>query len=334
MAEENTTPEGLIPPKQSPVTPGSPAAGEAPRKPVFMKKPLLRKPGETISAPAVPVPPPAAATPPPPAGITQGIPISREMAAKKMTARINLATATQAIPAVMAQTEVPPAPDSEPKTIKLRAPSAPAPVQPNAPSAEEAPAVQAQAAKSKTSRISLETALSDQPDLPAPAAPKTIRLKRPTEMGGAPKPQLKPPTTHVTIPPSPAQPAPSVAVATPPPEPQADADNAVTRKKTIKVKRPGAAGAGPKITLNKEEGTADAGDNLQALSAMDSLAPAAKPDKVNPIFIIAAVIGILVVINLIWVFAAQLYGPNAAAADFATLQGPTLPNPIGAMVVE
>lgn len=331
MAEDTNATGGMIPPKQSPL---ASAEGEAPRKPVFTKKPMLRRPGETISAPAVPVPPPAAVPPASSNGVTQGIPISREAAAKKMTARINLATATQSIPATMAAPEVPSADDSgEQKTIKLRAPAAADPVQPNAPSAEEAPAVQAQAAKSKTSRISLETALSDQPDLPPPAAPKTIRLKRPTEMGGAPKPQLKPPTTHVTVPANPAPSAPAVSVATPPAA-EAEADSSTTRKKTIKVKRPGPAGAGPKISINKDETGASGEDNLQALSAIDSLSSAQKPDKVNPIFLVAAVIGILAVINLIWIFAAQLYGPNAAVADFAALQGPSLPNPIGAMVVE
>ncbi len=335
MAEEDTPTEGAIPPKQ---TPPASSAESSPiqRKPVIMRKPTLRKPGEAAAAPAVP--PPAAPAVPPPAPnapAPQGIAIPREQAAKKMTARISLASATGQIPSVT----VPPTTDDV-KTIKLKPPTSTQSVSP-----QESAAIAAQAAKSKTSRISLESALSAQPELPqAPsAAPKTIRLKRPTEMGGsAPaKPALKPPTTHIQIPQPPHQTGqiPPAAVATPPPEPaQETPDNSPTRKKTIKVKRPG-AGGGPKISLNKSgegaDGAASTGDeDLQQLSGFDNLAPVAAPDKVNPVFIIAAVIALLASIDLIWVLAAQLFGPNAAVADFAQSQGPDVPNPPFALVVD
>ena len=333
MAEEDTPTEGAIPPKQTPPT--APASGgPLQRKPVIMRKPTLRKPGEAASAPAVPPPQPA---PPPPAPAPsvpapQGISIPREEAAKKMTARISLASATGQIPAVA----IPPTTDDI-KTIKLKPPTATQSV-----SSPESAAIAAQAAKSKTSRISLESALSAQPELPpAGGAPKTIRLKRPTEMGGAPaKPTLKPPTTHIQIPQTPHQTGqiPPAAVAIPPQEPEQESpDNSPTRKKTIKVKRPG-AGGGPKISISKSdegaEGAAIGDDNLQQLSGFDNLAPIAAPDKANPVFIIAAVIAILVAIDLIWVLAAQLFGPNAAVADFATPQGPDVPNPPFALTVD
>lgn len=365
MAEENIPGGGAIPPKQSPLTPiqpaGAPASGEAPRRPVIMRKPILRKPGDPASAPAVP--PPSAAAPvmsaaptavqPPQvaAPVAQGIAVTREQAAKKMTARINLASATSQI-----QTPIVPPPSNEVKTIRLRPPAAPSNPEVSTPATPASdPTV---ASKSKTSRISLESAFNTQPELPKanPEAPKTIRLKRPTDMNGGPaKPVLKPPTTHVTIPPQPHQTAsipplqpidtpPSTQTVPPAAEPAPEAS--VTRKKTIKVKRPGAGGSessgGPKITINKG-GESDASehpsfagsdDNLQSLSAIDSFSPAKKPDKVNPLFLVAAIIGILVAINLIWIFAAQLYGPNAATADFAMRKGPDVPNPIGAMVVE
>ena len=119
---------------------------------------------------------------------------------------------------------------------------------------------------------------------------------------------------------------------------QESPDTSATRKKTIKVKRPG-AGGGPKISLNKSgegaDGAAPIGDdNLQQLSGFDTLAPVAAPDKVNPVFIIAAVIAILMAIDLIWVLAAQLFGPSAAVADYATRQGPDVPNPPFAMTVD
>ncbi len=337
MAEENIQNEGAIPPKQTPPAPA--AGGPIQRKPVIMRKPTLRKPGEAAATPAVPPPPavPAATPAPSPAAAAsapQGIAIPREQAAKKMTARISLASATGQIPSVA----VPP-PADDVKTIKLKPPTATQSV-----SSQESAAIAAQAAKSKTSRITLESALSAQPELPQAqsAAPKTIRLKRPTEMGGgAPaKPPLKPPTTHIQLPQTPHQTGqiPPAAVATPPPEPEQESpDNSPTRKKTIKVKRPG-AGGGPKISLNKGEGGEAApgvgDDNLQQLSGFDNLTPLAAPDKVNPIFIVAAVIALLVAINLIWVLAAQLFGPNAAVADYATPQGPDVPNPPFALTVD
>jgi hypothetical protein len=253
-----------------------------------------------------------------------------------MTARISLASATGQIPSVAV-----PAPTStdDVKTIKLKAPTVAIPAVPE----QDSAAIAAQAAKSKTSRISLESALSAQPELPAAAggAPKTIRLKRPTEMGGAPvKPPLKPPTTHIEIPMAPHQTGqvPPAPVAAPPPESAAESpDNSPTRKKTIKVKRPG-AGGGPKISLNKgESGEAAAGigdDNLQQLTGFDNLTPIAGPDKANPIFIVAAVIALLVATDLSWVLASQRFGPNAAGVDYAQAQGPDVPNPPFALVVE
>ena len=331
MAEENIQSEGAIPPKQSPLTPpaAAPAAGS----------PIQRKPGEAAAS----VPPaaaaPSAVSAAAPGTAPEGITIPREQAAKKMTARINLASATGQIPSVT----LPPQTDDV-KTIKLK-PVAP-PVMAEA--AADSAAVAAQAAKSKTSRISLESALSTQPELsPASpsAAPKTIRLKRPSEMNApaAAKPALKPPTTHVQIPQPPHQtgqiPAGPAVVAAPPPEAAQEApDNSPTRKKTIKVKRPGAGGGGgPKITLNKGEGgeAGDKGvgdDNLQSLSSIDSFGPVVAPDKV--VFIVAAVVAILVAIDLLWVLAAQLFGPNAAVADFAQMQGPNVPNPPFALAVE
>ena len=334
MAEEDT--QGAIPPKQTPPTPpAAPAAGSPiARKPVIMRKPTLRKPGEAAPAPAAPAAPAVPPAPAPSAPAPQGITIPREEAAKKMTARISLASATGQIPSVAV-----PASTDDVKTIKLKAPTVAIPAMPE----QDSAAIAAQAAKSKTSRISLESAFSAQPELPSAggAAPKTIRLKRPTEMGGAPaKPPLKPPTTHIEIPLTPHQTGqvPAAAVAAPPPEAAAESpDNSPTRKKTIKVKRPG-AGSGPKISLNKGEGGDAASgaddDNLQQLTGFDNLAPIAGPDKVNPIFIVAAVIAILVAIDLVWVLAAQLFGPNAAVADYTKAQGPDVPNPPFALVVE
>ena len=97
---------------------------------------------------------------------------------------------------------------------------------------------QQQAAKSKTSRISLESAIGVAPAKGGPAPLKTIRLRRPTD--------LKPPSA------APAAPAPVED-----PEPSASD----TQKKTMKLHRPGAAGVGikkPTLGIKKPEAEASA----------------------------------------------------------------------------
>ncbi len=86
---------------------------------------------------------------------------------------------------------------------------------------------QQQAAKSKTSRISLESAIGVAPVKEAVAPIKTIRLRRPTDL----KPQ-----PLGAAPAAPAAPAPTEAAA------PAAADQGVTQKKTLKLHRPSGAG--------------------------------------------------------------------------------------------
>lgn len=311
-------------PPATPAAPAAPAPGSttSAKRPVMQRKTvILRKPGEkpapAPAAPAATAPVMLPDEPPATTSAPQGIAISHQEAAKKMTARISLASATGQIPEVIPS-------EDDVKTIKLRPPSQPAPAA-------------VQAAKSKTSRISLETALGSEPE-PAPTGgtPRTIRLKRPSEMGksgpATPAVQVKadvsPSVTAELAPPPAAAPAAVEAV-----------EESPTQKKTIKVKRPTAAG-GPKITLSKgdaasEKSDAPSGDgDLQSLSSFDSIQAAPVADKVNPFFIVAAVLAILVTLNLAWIFAAQLYGPNAAVADFAVAQGPDMPDPIGALRIQ
>lgn len=84
---------------------------------------------------------------------------------------------------------------------------------------------QQQAAKSKTSRISLESAIGVAPAKEGPAPLKTIRLRRPTDLKPAP---LAPKAEE-----KPAEPA------APIPAPAAPADEGVTQKRTLKLHRPG-----------------------------------------------------------------------------------------------
>lgn len=89
---------------------------------------------------------------------------------------------------------------------------------------------QQQAAKSKTSRISLESAIGVAPVKEAVAPIKTIRLRRPTDL----KPQ------PLGAAPAEAPAAPASAPAAPAAAPAAD--QGVTQKKTLKLHRPSGAG--------------------------------------------------------------------------------------------
>ena len=100
---------------------------------------------------------------------------------------------------------------------------------------------QQQAAKSKTSRISLESAIGVAPAVSQTPAPlKTIRLRRPTDLNKPPAPSPfaapKPPAPAAEAP-SPVNTEASTVVAAP--AENAEADSTVTQKKTLKLRRPG-----------------------------------------------------------------------------------------------
>ena len=115
--------------------------------------------------------------------------------------------------------------------------------------------VQAQAAKSKTSRISLESAIGVAPVAPSPAPMKTIRLRRPTDLKPA-APKITPPvapaggdsaaspdaSAAVTMEPVAPLPA-EEQVSSPAPE------STVTQKKTLKLHRPGVSLKKPSINV-------------------------------------------------------------------------------------
>lgn len=328
MDEQNTTNQDAMPPKQSPfktvTAGGAPAAasGDAP-KTIVLRRPTLRRPGDAPTAvtPAAPASAPAAEPPkaapiparPVPAAtpVAQGIAIPHGEAVKKMTSRISVSSATSPIPS---------------------ATSLIAPVDGAA-----KPEATVQAAKKMTSRITLESALGTQPDLASPQ-PKTIRLKRPSEAVAAPAAPAAP-----AVPPAPASvPEGMTPIADAAPAAEADsAEDSPTRRKTIKVKRPGAPASGPKISIANNgapsvDGVASASDNLQSLSGFSaaSNASAGKPDKVNPFFIVAACLAIVVGSVLVWVLTSQTYGSRGAAGDYAFPKGPVIPPPPGLTVVD
>lgn len=360
MADDQASTEPVaLPPKQSPfktvtlAAPGAaqadpdtsadaptiqtmtvPSAGEAPTMPtvptmaaaaprtVIVRRPTLRRPGEAPKpvtlkppVPGVPVVQPLSQT----TNVAKGIEISHADAAKKVTSRISVSSATAPIPPVA------PAAPAAPEAMPLPQTAAPA-----APPSE----------KKITSRITLEAAFSAPSEMPSPIQPRTIKLKRP----GAPAIPTPAPAPSPISPISPAAPAAPAAPAVqdapslPPgmtPISEAEqpsdpaADETITRRKTIKVKRPGAGIPGaPKLQLGRPDGVATEEDNLQSLSNFGvQFEPQAEPDKANPIFVIAAVLAAVFASLLIWVLASQTYGERGAAGDFARPAGPNVTPP-------
>ena len=242
---------------------------------------------------------------------------------------------------------------SDASTVRLRpvtlAPSMTAQILPNSASSSPAQVAAAlQAAKSKTSRISLDSAIGVATSIPITpqdnAAPKTIRLKRPTDLaspGGATaqapiSPMVFKSTTAAIIPPPPAirpgsatsaikTPAtsvrqtsripdsviPSEAPAAPAPAPAATVDSStVTQKKTLKIRRPGAPEAAS-VTTESAEGSD--GIQMTPISEIEAAgAPISKGYKAFTVvsIIFASVAAILMVV-LNWCLAADAIAPLA-----------------------
>ena len=223
------TPEeaGAEPPKVA----SSVAVASAPTvklKPVI-RKPMIRKP---IIGGAKPVTlKPATGTPPPPAAVPEA------------AAAAPAAEPPKPVPAVKSVTGPIPAQAILHKTgIIAEGILTPA---------------QAQAAKTKTSRISLESAIGVAPTMKSAAPMKTIKLRRPTDIPPAPG------SVKVSPAPNPEPPAPASAPAAPAavdteattvaaekpdepatlptvePEKPAEKPSTVTQKKTLKLQRPG-----------------------------------------------------------------------------------------------
>ena len=247
-----TPEEGVAAPPQ--VTPsisgGVSAAPTLKLKPVI-RKPLIRKP---VIGGAKPVAlKPATGTPPPPAAVPEAV---AEAAAEASPSAAADSSATPKLKAITS-------PIAAQAVLRKTGIVAEGILTP----------AQAQAAKTKTSRISLESAVGVAPSVKSAAPMKTIRLRRPTDLppaGNVIKPAVnlvKPAETPAPAAVSPAVPAPSApaaeevaASAAPAPAvsdvpvadvPAAENDSSseaapevnepsatVTQKKTLKLRRP------------------------------------------------------------------------------------------------
>ena len=171
---------------------------------------------------------------------------------------------------------------------------------------------QQQAAKSKTSRISLESAIGVAPAKEGPAPLKTIRLRRPTD--------LKPPTASA----EPAQPAPAPLPAAAPAE---GAEASETQKKTLKLQRPGIGIKKPTLGLQKKEEPAPAqqsadvqdipdlpaGDVAPLMPVSDKAQCAGGPKWVATLSFIVTFAALLAVGALVYFFYLEGCGPDAGA---------------------
>ena len=324
MADQDQVPQSSIPPKVTPfakpegAAPVSPAAPGAPRPITVRLKPVAPAAAQAPEAEAQ-VSTPLASNP----RVTARVPIPEidsapasvkiapaaaptfPQAVSPATVRLRPVMSQAAAPAVIPaaaplQPQHPPTPGSHPLPDGPKPPSG----------------AQVQAAKSKTSRISLDSAIGVAPMAPMGADkgdPKTIRLKRPADLSApaAPKASTTPIRQTSRIPDS----------ALPTAEAAAAESSTVTQKKTLKIKRPGV----------KEEAAAEApGDGFPEGVQMVPVSSLDMPAKEeSPVFTAFAVFGavaaLFVIAALTWCLAAQAVGPVAGVNATASISGPELP---------
>lgn len=345
--ETGTPPEGSAPPRQTPFKPAAapgpaPAAGASPVSPI-VRRPTLRRPGEAAPA-ASQAYQPAAPAPETPADAPAGVPITHAEASKRKTTRVDLPL-TANLTGTSDDT-------AEFKTVKLRPMTPPQPGSaPLADGPKPLSPSQVQATKSKTSRISLEAALGANEGLDT-GAPKTIRLKRPSELKSGATGQIAIPTATAVAPRKTGLVPPVQMASTPqhsitaklptqalPPDAAASAaaeESSPTRRKTIKIKRPTVA-TGIKINAGQTQGEAGeepAEGEMQQLALPAGMRPVGAPDAVNPVFIVAAAAALLLTLGLIWILAAQTFGPNAAITGYTSMKGPDIAPPPGLVSIQ
>ena len=195
---------------------------------------------------------------------------------------------------------------------------------------------QQQAAKSKTSRISLESAIGVAPVKETPAPMKTIRLRRPTDIksGAGPAPLMPPP--------APADDASTAeTVAAPAPE-TTGGDASVTQKKTLKLHRPSIGVSRPTLGVNRSPAkpaapaAPAAGGEVADLPVADmtpvtNLAPlqpvessagmsAGVPGWVATLSLITSIAALVAVGTLMWYLWQEGVGPVAGANEMQFIQ--------------
>ncbi len=186
---------------------------------------------------------------------------------------------------------------------------------------------QQQAAKSKTSRISLESAIGVAPVKEAPAPMKTIRLRRPTDLksnGPAPLVSSQPPVSE--------PPAAPVAGS----EASTEGETSVTQKKTLKLHRPGIGIKRPTISSAPAASAAPAEGDVPEMPVADmapvgNLSPvgmaggesgksAGVPGWVAVMSLITSIAALAAVGFLMWHLWQEGVGPVAGANEMQFIQ--------------
>ena len=332
MADQDQVPQSSIPPKVTPfakpegAAPVSPAAPGAPRPITVRLKPVAPASAQAPEA-AAQVATPLAANP----RVTARVPIP-EIDSAPASVKIApaaaptfpqaISPATVRLRPVVSQAAAPavtPAviPAATPVAAPLQPQHPPTPGSHPLPDGPKPPSgAQVQASKSKTSRISLDSAIGVAPMAPMGAdknEPKTIRLKRPADLTApaTSKTSTAPIRQTSRIPDS----------ALPTVEAVAAESATVTQKKTLKIKRPGV----------KEESAVEApGDGFPEGVQMVPISSLDMPAKEeSPVFTAIAVFGavaaLFVIAALTWCLAAQAMGPVAGVNATASINGPELP---------
>ena len=346
MAEENQVPQSSIPPKVSPfakpegaapvtpISPGAPRPITVRLKPVAAAAPVADEAEAVtqISTPLsasprvtarVPIPeidsiPPASVPITPIAPVAAAPNFTPPAAPATVRLRPVVSPAAAAAAPVAAPVAAAPTPAITPAAAPLQPQHPPTPGSHPLPDGPKPPSgAQVQAAKSKTSRISLDSAIGVAPMAPMGAEkvePKTIRLKRPSDLSApaAPKTSTAPIRQTSRIPDS----------ALPNAEAAAAEASTVTQKKTLKIKRPGA----------KEDAAVEAsgeafpeGVQMTPISALEMPPVKAESSVFTAISVVAAVAALFVMAALTWCLAAQAVGPVANMNTTASVSGPELP---------
>lgn len=335
MADQDDVTQGAIPPKVSPFAkpeagaPTTPAAPGAPRPITVRLKPVAAAPAAEAPAAAVPAATPAVGIPAAAAAnprATSRVPVPEAVApaaagapVRPMTVRLRPVAAP--VPAAGSTQSIAVVDIPEPVTapVALQPQSPPTPGANPLPAGPKPPsAAQTQAAKSKTSRISLDSAIGVAPvGGEAKDGPKTIRLKRPTDLAAPTVPVQKPPASAAV---RQTSRIPDSALPT-----AAEGDSAaVTQKKTLKIKRPGAAEAAPEAAVGGE-GFPE-GVQMTPISAADFDAKE-ESSVFTAVSAVAAIAAAVVVFALMWMLMGHAVGSTKGPNALAFMEGPDLPCP-------
>jgi hypothetical protein len=335
MADQDEVTPGAIPPKVSPFAKpegaAAPASPGAPRPITVRLKPAVpaaqaaAAAPEAAPAPAVGIPAPAAANP----RATARVPVPDSVASAAPAAIRPVTVRLRPVAPVAAPPALTHTPGSTQPISKVDVPvAAVSPLQPQPPPAPgshplpegpKPPSVaQVQAAKSKTSRISLDSAIGVAPVGAEKEGPKTIRLKRPSDLA---TPSVTP-TVQKTAAASVRQTSRIPDSALPSAEAASSDKASVTQKKTLKIKRPG---------LKEEAVTAEGeGESFPEGVQMTPISPMEFPEKAESsvfttVAVFAAGAAAVVLLLLTLCLGAHAMGPGASKNAVASISGPELP---------